>query len=217
MKRLLSSTALALSLFLLSGCGETKTMRYRATWEDPARASVLIESIERVIVRRLAAMNFMDPAVTVVPENQTSAIVTVKATTSEMQDAVTHIMTDPFSFEMKLETLQAEDWAASEWESTGVDGSNLLWVQALGNKQTMEISMDLEFNDQGKKILEELARTKQGKRLGIFVRDILVSMLTIQSGSFADHVLIGGIPSTTIAEVFADDVNVGTRVSFTPF
>jgi preprotein translocase subunit SecD len=219
MKRVLSVAALTLSLALLGGCGSQQTVRYRATWEDPARATNLVESIERVIIRRLAALQFLNPAVTVVPENQTSAVVTIETTSPEMKDAVTHILTDPFAFELRVEdgVEATENIEDIQWASTGIDGSMLVWVQALGNRQSMEISLDLQLNEEGQAKLEALTQTHRGKRLGIFVRDILMSMLTIESGSFAEHVLIGGVPSTTIAEIFADDVNVGLRVSFTPF
>lgn len=218
MKRLSLLAVLTAFTLSVTACGTPTTVRYRATWNDASKASVYVESVERVIIRKLAAIEIPNPGIAVIPENQESAIVTITTPDAQVHDAVKHVLSQPFSFDLRLENGQTVegDLSTIDWATTGIDGSMLTWVQAIGNKETSEVSLDLQFNDEGKAKLETLAGAQQGKRLGIFVRDVLVSMLTIQSGFSAEHVIIGGIPSATVAEIFADDVNVGLHVSFTP-
>lgn len=218
MKRTLLPLTFLLFVVVLSGCGNKVALQYSAEWEDAARAGILIDSIERVLVRRFAALEIENPSVAVVPQSQTMATVTVEIPNEEDQDAVRHVFESPFTFDLRVEagTVAVEDIETVDWQPTGIDGSMVEWVQAVGNTQTGEVSLELQFSEDGKRILENLAATQQGKRVGIFVRDVLVSALTIQSGSFADTVVIGGIPSATVAEIFADDVNVGLHVTFSP-
>jgi len=221
MKRLLPLTLLLVLGTALTSCGTANTtLKYKAEWKntEASRTPILIESIERVIFRRLAAVEIKNPTITVTPENAQSAIVTITIDDAEGLPTVERILADPFSFDLRLEkgSTPAGDLSTIEWQATGIDGSMLSWVQAFGNPQTSEVSIDLQFNELGKATLGSLAKAQQGKRLGIFVRDLLVSMLTIQSGFSAEQVIISGVPSAVVAEIFADDVNVGLHVSFTP-
>lgn len=205
----------------MAGCGGAASpLRYHAvmTVEDATKMPILFDVIERVLLRKFAALDVKQPEITIIPEGKDSAIVSIEVASSDDQKTVENIMTDTFSFDMRLDmgTETVDGVETTKWESAGVDGSMLNWVQAVGNRQTSQVNLELSFDETGKAKLQELAKTQKGKRLGIFVRDVLVSVLQIESGSFADVVVIGGIPSATVAEIFADDVNVGLHVTFTP-
>jgi len=204
---------------LLAGCfGGSTTLQYRAdiSVEDASKIPVLFESIERVLTRRFAAVGVTDQKLTVVPQDQSSAEVTIELGKEE-SERVLHIFEDAFTFDIRLDAGPLDgDPKFATWESLGIDHTMLLWVQAIGNRVTSQVDVELTLNEEGKKKLRELATTHRGKRVGIFVRDLLISALTVQSGSFTDRIIISGIPSAEIAEVFADDVNIGLHVRFTP-
>jgi hypothetical protein len=44
----------------------------------------------------------------------------------------------------------------------------------------------------------------------------MVSKLKVGTEKIADHIIISGIPSYTVAQIFADDVNVGLHTTFEP-
>jgi hypothetical protein len=211
-----------LALSLLAACGSAATVKYKATFKDvdSAKASVLMESIERVIIRKLAALGIDANSlrVDVIPTGQSGATVTVHVPDATVLEATKALLAETFTFDIRIEKELKPDGqeAKDNWIPTAVTGSELLWAQATGNRETGEISVELKFNEQGKNLLHEVFMQAKGKHVGIFVRGLLVSKLKIADTALSDRVVIGGIPSDKVAEIFADDVNVGLRVGFSP-
>jgi preprotein translocase subunit SecD len=141
------------------------------------------------------------------------------ANTNEAKAVIEHILSEKFTFDLRIEkqapTADTADTKAN-WEPTPITGEYLVWAQAIGNRQSGEVSVDLEFNDAGGQLIGDVFTKNKGKYIGIFVRDLLVSKLRISDPKTTNHLLIGGIPSAKIAEIFADDVNAGLFVTYTP-
>jgi preprotein translocase subunit SecD len=98
-----------------------------------------------------------------------------------------------------------------------VTAKQLEWIQPLTNPTTSEVGVELQFTDEGKMLLSKAFADNAGKNIGIFVRGLLVSKMTISSTPLqSSHIIIGGIPSAKVAEIFSEDVNVGTHLTFTP-
>lgn len=205
-------------LMLLSACGSEVTSSYTLTIKttDATKTTTLLEGVERVLTRKFAASGIEDATITVVPTSPTTATLTLMFKENAGADEAQRIIADPFTLDFRLEKPGAVSEEAAEWEPAGIDGSHIEWVQAIGNRQTGEIGVEITFTDEGKKLLADTFRGRSGRNIGIFVKDILVSKLKITSEKLDDRIVIGGVPNAAIAEVFADDVNVGLHVRFIP-
>lgn len=208
-------------LALLTACGSgeqtiVQPMVIRST--DASRTMSLIQSTERVMNRRLAGANIQNGHATTIPTGTNTATLTLTLPDAAAVTKAKAILKEPFFFDLRIEkpkiNVPNEEPITSDWIPTALTGSSLVWVQPVGDNATGEVSIELQFTDAGRKILETVFRENKGKHIGIFVRDLLVSKLSVTDGKISDRVVIGGIPSSKVAEIFADDVNTGLFVSF---
>ncbi len=203
----------------LAGCGSSMTLTADVAVDstDSTRVISLIQASERVLTRRLAGADVQNAVVSVAPTSGSEAVVTMKLPDEEAVETAMRILGEPFTFEIKLALgtkVNAEGVEETQWESTGVEGGNLLWIQPVRDTKTGMLGVDLQFDEAGMSRLKETFAQNAGKDLGIFVRDLLVSKLTVGTDAIGESIVISGIPSEKIAEIFADDVNVGLHVHF---
>lgn len=212
------TTVLIGSLMALAACASTANLTYiaKSSTNDAGRSNLLFQATERVLMRRLAAINVTSPKVIVIPQDKTTASVSMTVP-SGSANAVDRIASDPFTFEIKLDNGTVRNGSGAvqtDWKPTGVDGTMLDWVQPVKGPDTSDIGVELRFSPAGREKLNAAFSGNRGKNVGIFVRDLLVSKLKINSDKPSDHIIIGGIPSAKVAEIFADDVNVGLHITF---
>lgn len=175
----------------------------------------LIQATERVMNRRLAGAGIQNAHASTIPTGTNAALLTLTLPNDEAVKKSNSILNEAFTFDLRIEETKKNADGTSNWVPTSLTGSSLVWVQAVGDNQTGEIAIELQFTEAGRTMLEAVFSKNAGKHLGIFVRDLLVSKLSVTNGAVADRVIIGGIPSAKVAEIFSDDVNVGLLVSFT--
>ena len=211
---------LTLGFLALTGCAGASTLTYsvRTNIANPADSLAIFQASERVMTRRLAAADVKNAQVTVIPRGSGSAVMTLKVPDQAGVDAVERILADTFTFDVRREGPRTADLLPDEtnWLPTGVNGEMLLWVTPITNPTTKEIGVELHFNETGRALLQTAFTGNKGKSIGIFVRDLLVSKMSITSDVVTEHILISGIPSERVAQIFADDVNVGLHAIFTP-
>lgn len=207
-------------LMTLAACSGSQKLTADMTIKakDAATTMSLIKSAENVMIRRLAAADVKNAHVSTIPTGSSAGTLTVTSSDSAGLARAKSILEEPFSFDIRIEKPKtgtgSSDPKTSDWIPTALTGSSLVWVQPIGNKATGEISIALQFTKEGEKILSKVFQENIGKDVGIFVRDLLVSKLKVASAAVSDKVVIGGIPSAKVAEIFADDVNVGLFVEF---
>lgn len=215
-RRLIGLTALFVAL---AGCAGPTTLTYSVTSDiaDDAKSFAVFEASERVLTRRLAGADVRNAVVTVLPAGNGAAVMSLKVPDAEGAATAERILSEPFIFDIRLEGPKLPGMLEDEtnWLPTGVDGSMLLWVIPIANPDTQEIGVELQFNEQGRDLLEAAFKDNKDKSVGIFVRDLLVSRMTITAEAVTDHIIITGIPSEHVAQIFADDVNVGLHATFT--
>lgn len=216
LKRLIT---IATCTAVLAGCGATRTLNATATVRssDPAKIIGLIQASERVLKRRLAAADVQDAVVSVAPAGAADATVVLRLPDAAAEDAARRILSEPFTFEIKLAGGMIKDPSGAEvvdWQATGITGADLEWIQPVRDTSTDTLGVDLQFGADGRAKLASVFKVNQGKDVGIFVRDLLVSKLRVNSADIGNSIVISGIPSAAIAEIFADDVNVGLHVVF---
>ncbi len=211
---------LTLAFMVLTGCAETSTLVYSVTTNiaESGKSLQIFQASERVMIRRLAGADVKNPLVIVVPSGSGSAVMTIHTQDAAGKETAERILAESFTFDIRLEGPKMPEALPDEinWVPTGIDGSTLLWITPISNPTTKEVGVELHFNDIGQKLLQEAFKDNVGKSLGIFVRDLLVSKMTISTTQVSDHILISGIPSERVAQIFADDVNVGLHAIFTP-
>lgn len=221
MKKNLLIASLGL-LTTLAACGGSQTIvrTVSVRSNDPSVIMSMMQATERVMNRRMAGLDIRNGHATVVPTGGNAGTVTLTVQDADALEKAEHILEDPFSFDIRIEQPSASknptETDTSEWIKTALTGSSLNWVRAIGDKTTGEVSIELSFTDEGQRILASVFKSNPSKHVGIFIRDLLVSKLKVESAGISDRVVIGGIPSATVAEIFADDVNVGLYVTFSP-
>ncbi|MSR68028.1 hypothetical protein EXS65_04395 [Candidatus Peribacteria bacterium] len=213
---LLLSTGVLMTLVACGGGQQTiiQTMTIRSP--EASKTMALIQATERVMNRRLAGAGIQNAHASTIPTGTNTATLTLTLPDATAVAKANSILSEQFTFDLRIEEPKKNEDGTSDWEPTALTGSNLLWVQAVGNNATGEIAIELQFSEAGRTILESVFSKNAGKHIGIFVRDLLVSKVSVTNGAVADTVIIGGIPSAKVAEIFSDDVNVGLLVSFTP-
>lgn len=205
-------------LLALAACSPKQAMTYNAMIdaEDSGKVMALIQASERVLTRRLAAAQVQKSVVTVVPTGGKNALVTLKLPNDEARETAERILSDLFTFEIKIDGGVNADTGETDWQPTGIDGTMLTWIQPIRDAKSGALAVELQFTPEGRKALAKAFKNNRGNDIGIFVRDLLVSKLRIESSAPAESILISGIPSEKVAEIFADDVNVGLHVAFSP-
>jgi preprotein translocase subunit SecD len=207
------------SLMLLTACGSSVSLTFTAksSLNDEGKNALLFQAAERVFTRRLAAFDVKSPNVKVVPKDTMTASISMTVPPASVK-TVQRIAADPFTFDIRLEDGVIKDSKGVEqtnWVPTGIDGSMLTWIQPVRSPDESQVGVELEFSELGQSNLQKAFTGNAGKDVGIFVRDLLVSKMKINSDKVSEHIIIGGIPSAKVAEIFADDVNVGLHLSFT--
>lgn len=209
------------TLFILAACGTTKTA-YVLSFDvqDAEQQSALTLASLRVIERRLARMGDQLIEQNLQTHDEEIAIA-LKIRDKEASATLTAELAKPFSLDIMEQS--PEDTADTVVEGHGgfrktdVTQEHLEWVEAREygpeKKQGMVV---LYFSPEGRTLMQKIFKKNKGKAIGIFVRNQLASKLTVDTDQVKDDIVIQGIPSYTVASIFADDINVGLHVTFTP-
>lgn len=216
MKRLFLCLAL---LPLLTACGNT-SVRYdvQLDTEDEERSGALLFASLRVIERRMANLGEEILDLDIKPVGEGNHIY-VEANEKAALDVLTELITASFDLHIMKESSEEEADQVVEghggFQKTGINHDHILWLKAteeLGGKGRVTIS----FSEEGRDSMAKLFEENEGKSIGIFVRNQLVSKLLVDTNELKDDIVITDIPTVQLANVFADDVNVGLHVTFTP-
>lgn len=223
MKRAFVFSALAL---VLVGCGSPTTLSYNITFDtqDKSRMNDLTQSSQRVMERRLARLGGELLGFHVdYTESENRTVIDVEVEPKEAADQLNAEMTEPFVLEVRVgeETEQEGDILVEgmgPFRATGVTGSDIDWVLS-GDDEAAENALPkgaitIGFTDEGVKKMQELFQKDSGKPMGIFVRGRLAAKINLSNERITRTITIRGVPSREIADVFADDINVGLHMTF---
>jgi hypothetical protein len=214
-KSTLAAGLLALSL---AACMPKTTLVYEVETDtvDATKNAALFDALERVTLRRFSASQIEGATATVVPAVEGPSLFMLTLPSSATAEEAERILQEPFSFDLLIEKpAPSGNPEESEWLETGIDNTNVLWLQPLVSPAG-DVAVEVQLDDIGKALLEDAFKGHTGKNVGIFVRDLLVSKMSISSETVNSHIVISGIPNAKIAEVFSDDVNVGLHVLLHP-
>lgn len=212
---------LASALLLLTACGATN-VRYKISFniDDAEQQSSLTLASLRVIERRLQRLGDQLLEQDMKTRDQ-KVIISLKIRDKEASETLKAELVKPFTLSIMEQSSEKTADTVVEghggFRKTDVTQEHLQWVEARAygpeGKQGMVI---LYFNPDGRALMQKIFKKNKGKAIGIFVRGQLVSKLTVDTDKVKDDIVIQNIPSYEIARVFADDMNVGLHVTFTP-
>lgn len=214
------SIALFGVFLLLTACtGGSVTGSYDLTIrnDDPTKQEALTLAAMRVLQRRIESMQVPMLEQTLRQEEGTIAI-DVHVDDPATIELLTEQLTRPFSFRVMAEAPAEEADATVEgyggFRLTDVTEEEIAWVETAQDEEGKG-AVRILFTESGQRKMQALMETEQGNSIGVFVRDVLMSVLPAATSNASD-ITIRGIPEVALAEIFADDVNVGTFVHFTP-
>lgn len=210
-----------LSLALLAGCGGPVTRDYRLTFDtqDPGEVEAFTKATLRVMQRRLDRLGaelFGQHTV----QDEEGATLELTISTSEGADALAEEMAAPFTIDIMA---AAPEGASGDivvegfgsFVTTGVAGDDIRLVTTSGSEDNAAV-VQIHFTDTGLEEMRTLFQENIGRSIGLFVRGKLVSALTVIDANITNPFVIDGVPDLELANIFADDVNVGLHVTATP-
>jgi hypothetical protein len=220
MKRLLISLGAVLILTACTQGSDSVTYQLTIKSEDQEQITELIQASMRVIERRLRFIGekLLEHNITTYEE---SPAIELTLTDPVGVPALTDRLQEPFSLRLMKEALE-DDTAEIEvlghggFISTGIEEEHLIWAHAGPDTDPVKGRILLSFTDEGRVIMEEIFEENIGKFVGLFVREKLISKMLVESEALKDAIVIKDIPTVELASIFADDVNVGMYVTFTP-
>lgn len=203
---------------LLAACGaSTSQVQATVTTDtDPARSIYLFNAVERMLESRMTVAGYQEPMVTVSPVGSINATVSIPVIDDAMRSTVEGLLSNDFSLDFRIEDEEVPLGEDARWKATDLTSDALDWVVPIGDRSTGNIGIELQFTPSGRATLEHVFRNNAGRQLGIFVRGLLMSKLTIPDAMPEERIVIRGVPSEEAAEIFSADVNVGLHVTFAP-
>ncbi|MBI3336918.1 hypothetical protein HYZ98_05155 [Candidatus Peregrinibacteria bacterium] len=212
---------LLLTALLLSACGEV-TITYNLHTDIPMadQKSELTLASMRVIERRLKRIgeDILEKDITA-QDGLPSITLTLGNTIA--RDILTEELIQPFTLRIMTETTDEESADITVaghggFTETGITEEHIIWAEAGQDADPSKGLVTLSFTESGRTLMNFIFAQNNGKHVGLFVRERLMSKLLVESAVLRDDIVIRDIPSTGIANIFADDINVGLHVTFVP-
>ncbi|HVW66238.1 MAG TPA: lipoprotein [Candidatus Peribacteraceae bacterium] len=224
MKRLVLGLSAAI---ILAGCSTQTTVRYTLTFNvtDSNVQDSLAFASQRVAERRLEHLNEQIISDTIDTSKKPFTL-SITVPDKGAADELTKELTAPFSLQVMAQTGTGETadimvQGQGSFRKTGITEKDLTGVVSHKDADGKgEVALLLTPDGQAK--MQDLFKQTVGRNIGIFVREggskdyQLVSKLHVQTTVAPDNIVISNIPSSDLADVFADDMNVGLHVTFTP-
>lgn len=208
-------------LALLAGCGSSAHSAYKLQFdtEDTSRLTVLSIAVTRIIERRLQGMGEEVRSLDI-SQKADGPELSFSVNTKAAADLLRKDLTAPFKLRIMREVNMGETPTIEidghgGFIETSITEKHLEWIEA-AEETDNKGRITLGFTKEGREFMRKIFRENVRKNIGLFVRDKLVAKLQVDTAELKDDIIITGIPSAELARVFADDVNVGLHVTFTP-
>lgn len=212
---------LLLATLLLSACREitvTYDLHIDATLADQ-KSELTLASI-RVIERRLKRIGEEILEKDITADDGIPSI-TLTLGDKVARDILTEELLRPFTLRIMTEIADEESADLTVaghggFVETGLTEQHIIWADAKHDTDPSKGHVTLTFTESGRTLMNDIFKKNNGKYVGLFVREHLMSKLLVESAALMDDIVIRDIPSTEIANIFADDINVGLHVTFVP-
>lgn len=209
---------------LLTACsGKERQYIVEFDTDNVERMADLTAAARRVIERRLLRhggelVNFG------VKREGKDTFLTVETDKKEVAEALNTELTTPFELAMMVEVegepiegdISVEGHGT--FRSVNVTQEDLDWVLGAASDGPIvgQGKVTVGFTEDGGAKMRIVFESHNGKHLGMFVRQQLAAKILLENEHISRTITIEGLPSSDLALVFADDVNVGTHMTFIP-
>lgn len=219
--RSVALTLLLTTTLFLSACGEV-TVTYDLTIDEAYanQKSELTLASMRVIERRLKRIGeeILEKDITA---NGGIPSITLTLGDTVARDILTEELLQPFTLRIMTEAADGDSADITVaghggFIETGLTEEHITWTNAIEDTDPSLGRVTLMFTEDGRTLMNDVFAKHNGEYVGLFVRERLMSKLLVESAALMDDIVIRDIPSTEIANIFADDINVGLHVIFVP-
>lgn len=229
---LMKKFVLIASALLLVACGSkakpvtaTFSMAFKPTL-DAKYTQDLADAAGRTIQGRVESMGGIIKDLTVSNVSKEGAEITFTLTPQEILEPLTAQIGSAYKLRLMREakpnetadvTVEATGNTPKKgFKETGVTEADIEWVgAALDEVNPGKGAVLMTFTTAGKEEVRKVFSTTKGLSVALFVHDRLISSFMNTNGEARENIFIEGVPALELAAAFADDVNVGTFVTFT--
>lgn len=213
---------LSISCLLLSACtaGTELTYLLQFDTEDAARQTMLTAAAVNVVKRRTVRLEEDLPEVGISEKEEGTALTVEVA--SESADVLHEELIAPFVVDFMVQAEEGETFDATveghgNFRKTELAGEHIDVVAPRQDEtDATKGRLVLAFTQTGSQVMQTVFTENKGKYIGLFVRGQLAAKIMVEETVPQEAIIISGLPSVELAEVFADDVNVGLHVTFIP-
>ncbi len=215
--------ALGMSIAVLTACSTTSTQTYELQFDSDntdRQADLAIASMD--VVRRRIEAHGSEPRDLDIERAGSGTTLVVKVQDAALGEALTTELTAPFVLDFMVQSAEGEPVDAiveehGSFRKIGLGGSTVDWVlPEVDPSDPLHGRLLIGFTQEGIVIAQNVFKEHSGKFLGLFVRGQLAAKIKIEDAIPENAIVISGLPNQELAEVFADDVNVGLHVTFVP-
>lgn len=221
MKKLLLPTLFAL---VISGCGNSASISMDVeftTTSNDDRAELVLAT-KNVVERRLGRLESELLDFDVTYGEDATAVIGIAGTNPDAIDQLLAEMINPFVVEIRIQADQHEEGdieteGLGNFRSLGITKEDMTWVKgrAMEGSPLNHGEIMLQFTEEGTAKMNTLFSEHVGENIGLFIRNQLAANFAISQDSFGGAITIPNVPSAEIAQIFADDMNVGINMTFT--
>lgn len=214
---------LSASILLLAACSTTSTQTYRLQFDsdNTDRQADLALASMNVVERRLEAHGSEPKDLDIEREGSGTSLI-VKVQDAALGETLTSELTAPFVLDFMVESAEGEPVDAivekhGSFHKIGLDGKSVDWLLPQADPADGQHgSLLIGFTPEGVEKMHSVFREHKGKFIGLFVRGQLAAKIKIEDIIPENAIVISGLPNQDLAQIFADDVNVGLHVTFVP-
>lgn len=218
---------LVLCTLLITGCVKTDdaTVSYKLTTDltDASRIETLPTVVQRLLENRLIALDSFAREVKVTPEGDDYMVtVTLSGSNMTVLDTLTERITEPLTIRfMKEVPLEEADIIIADTEGykeTMLTEDHIVWLTHRTHPVLKNGEVIIEFSEKGKELRKQIFEENKGNNIGVFVKGRPIYKLLVDENDEedTDTVVLRNIPNPEMAQIFADDMNVGLHVTFSP-
>ena len=204
-------------VFLLGGCAKSNVVSYDLKYGDAANIPTLSQAAVRAVKGRLEAMK-ENAAAKSTTLNSSGTILSVFIADAAAA-TLTKQLTAPLNFSvMKQVPADQEEITVEKLgglAGTGITEKHIELAMLNPPDSQGKSSVTIAFTSEGAALWKKVCGENIGKTLAVTVRHHLVSSLTVSPADLqSNSIQVSGAPDAEMAQAFTDDVNVGSRVTF---
>ncbi|MDP7477063.1 MAG: hypothetical protein QF442_01290 [Candidatus Peribacteraceae bacterium] len=210
----------AVFALLLTSCGQSSTLSYDVEFKsnDRNRMANLTLATKRIVTRRLRRFdsNLLDYDV---DYGEGTASISIEVDNAKAANALDEEMLAPLVLEIRTQVEEAlegdiEVEGQGFFRASTISSDDFDWVVGGKSQSGPNGQVTLIMTDEGSENMKKIFADHQDESIGLFLRGRLTALFTANGENFEQSIVIPNVPTEQMAEIFADDMNVGIHMKF---